>query len=324
MKFKKFIKNMKDKNLDRVSLIVGEERYYLRKIMDTLNKVYGENEIIIIHGEDVSIKKIKEELETRDMFSSQNVILLINPEKIKNIENLSISIKNKDKLSNNLIIFSYNRYINLKKEPYKFIDKNSIFKFKKIYKNKLHYLVRDYVKEQGNTITKNAIDYFIERNEDNVEIIFKEMDKLLIFVGDKKKIEVNDIEKLSGNYARINVFSILDSMRHRNKSEFFSNLEYILKDKNTYEILGILKLLYTELKKILVVKNNLNLKNKQIASKINLHPYVFKKNNYRKCAKNIDYYHINNVMKKLTEADLSLKTGKDPYIIFHDLFINFF
>ncbi|TYB30250.1 MAG: DNA polymerase III subunit delta [Candidatus Mcinerneyibacterium aminivorans] len=324
MKFNEFLSLIESKKLDKITLILGEEHFYLRNIMEMLNKIYGENRVNIMHGEDVKIEKVKEELETQDMFSDQNIILLIDPEKVKDIDKLSKNFKKRNKLTNNLLLYSYQKYLNVKKKPYKFIDKKSILKFKKIYKNKLHYLIRDYVKEHGKKMKRDAIDYFIERNEDNVEIIFKELDKLLIFVAGKKTIKIEDIEKLSGNFARINVFSILDNLRNQNKTQFYSSLEYILKEKDTYEILGILKLLYTELKKILTVKNNLNLQNNQIANKINLHPYVFKKNNYRACAKNISYSKIKNVIKKLTDADLTLKLGGDPYTVFHNLFLDFF
>ncbi len=324
MKFNQFLDLIKKKNLDTVTLIRGEERYYLRKIIERLKATYDENQVEIIHGEDTDAQTIKEKMETRDMFSSQNVLLLINPAKVKNIEKLSTTLKNKDKLTNILIIFTYQKYFKTGKKPYKFINKKSNYLFKKIYKNKLYYLVKDYIKDNNKKITKEAIDYFIERNEDNVEIIFKELDKLLIFIGEKEKIDIDDIEKLSGNFARINVFDILDSLRHQNKKKFFSTLEYILKDKDTYEVLGLLKLIYTELKKILTVKNNLNKDNNTIANKINLHPYVFKKNNYRGCSKKINYKQIKAVLKELTSADLKIKTGHDPYTVFHRLFLDFF
>jgi len=168
------------------------------------------------------------------------------------------------------------------------------------------------------------LNYFVEKNEENIDVLLNEANKLLTYLGNKEKIEINDIEELTGNYERINIFDILNSLRKKDEKNFYKNIEYITRDMINNEVLGILKMIYGELKKILIVKENISLSNNELGKKLGLHPFLVKKNKYKYCAKNISEKDIAGALSKFPFAEHKLKLNTDPVIVMNYLFTEYF
>jgi|SRR6056297_480864 len=323
MKFNTLLDKLKKKDINNVLFLTIEEHYYLKKILKILNEVCTKEELKIFYGEDSEVEDIINNVESYGLFSESRFAVLINPEKLKNYKKLANILNNAEKLTNKFLLISYNRGASRYKPFNKIKSKNKEY-FKKIYERQTYKILKDFFQKNNKNISQRALNYFVEKNEENIDVLLNEADKLLTYIGKKKKVEINDIEELTGNYERINIFDILDSMRKKDEKNFYKNLEYITREMINNEVLGLLKMIYGELKKVLTVKENIYLSNNELGKKLGLHPFLVKKNKYKFCAKNISEVDIAGVLSKFPYAEYKIKLNTDPVIVMNYLFSDYF
>src|SRR6056297_1720099 len=323
MKFNTFLNKLKKKDIKNIFFITIEEHYYLKKILKTLNEACTKEELKVFYGEDSEVDDIINNVESYGLFSESRFAVLINPEKLKNYKKLENILNNADKLTNKFLLISYNRGSSKYKPFNKLKSKNKEY-YKKIYERQTYKILKDYFQKNNKNISNRALNYFVEKNEENIDVLLNEAKKLLTYVGEKKKIKISDIEELTGNYERINIFDILNSLRQKDEKNFYKNLEYITGEMINNEVLGLLKMIYGELKKVLTVKENINLSNNDLGKKLGLHPFLVKKNKYKYCAKKISETDIAGVFVKFPYAEHKIKLNTDPVIVMNFLFSDYF
>lgn len=322
MKFEKFRKIIKNNKLSKITVVSCDEHFYIKKIVETIKNSFKKSNYSLYYGEESTVNMILKDVESFDMFSSSKLVVLINPEKVEEINKIAQLISNKDKLNNRLILLTQSKKFTNSKVSNSISKKNK-YHFKKIYEKKTFYMLKNYIKSHNKYVTNKAINYLIERTENNIEILYNEVDKLITFCFEKDKITIEDVKKLSGNYSRTTVFDIQKYFREKDKKNFFKNFKYISNNNNA-EILVVLKLIYNEIKKIITVKNNINKSRNQLSNILGLHTYVLKLNQYKKYSKRISYQQLSSVLKGMYEAEFNLKIGKDSYFVFYKLTENYF
>ena len=141
-----------------------------------------------------------------DSFSTQNQ---------KDILSTLINLNVKDNNSLEVLIVTGKKLqVNQKKELLKIFNdfiKEPNIAYMNIYNLNTYDLknwINKYFKDKGKSIQLSYIDYVIASTDNSLIAIKKELDKIILYMGDKKFIELSDINEATGDF-KIVIFLIL-------------------------------------------------------------------------------------------------------------------
>lgn len=291
-------------------LIVGEESLInleIDKILK-LEKNYSQ----IKYDSLTPCDKIIEELNTIDMFYDKKIVIVKDFLNIKEQDILQKYIeKSKD---NNILILTTSslderrKIVKTLKEKAKIIDTKN---------TNIDTFIKESFKDYE--IDYQTINMLKEYTNNNYQKIENEINKLKMLKIDEKKITKEDIKEITLKDFDTNIFDFLKAINNKNKKEAL-NIYYKLSQNKEDEIkiIGALANNYRLLYKIKVLSNT-TLDN-DIMTKCNI------KNPYRlKILKQESYNYSNeyllNMLKKLSELDIKIKSGQTDKKLGMELFL---
>lgn len=291
-------------------LIVGEESLInleIDKILK-LEKNYSQ----IKYDSLTPCDKIIEELNTIDMFYDKKIVIVKDFLNIKEQDILQKYIeKSKD---NNILILTTSslderrKIVKTLKEKAKIIDTKN---------TNIDNFIKESFKDYE--IDYQTINMLKEYTNNNYQKIENEINKLKMLKIDEKKITKEDIKEVTLKDFDTNIFDFLKAINNKNKKEAL-NIYYKLSQNKEDEIkiIGALANNYRLLYKIKVLSNT-TLDN-DIMTKCNI------KNPYRlKILKQESYNYSNeyllNMLKKLSELDIKIKSGQTDKKLGMELFL---
>lgn len=291
-------------------LIVGEESLInleIDKILK-LEKNYSQ----IKYDSLTPCDKIIEELNTIDMFYDKKIVIVKDFLNIKEQDILQKYIeKSKD---NNILILTTSslderrKIVKTLKEKAKIIDTKN---------TNIDTFIKESFKDYE--IDYQTINMLKEYTNNNYQKIENEINKLKMLKLDEKKITKEDIKEVTLKDFDTNIFDFLKAINNKNKKESL-NIYYKLSQNKEDEIkiIGALANNYRLLYKIKVLSNT-TLDN-DIMTKCNI------KNPYRlKILKQESYNYSNeyllNMLKKLSELDIKIKSGQTDKKLGMELFL---
>ena len=197
--------------------------YGVKNLIDTyINKIKEKEKI-----EDINISKysfedtldsIIEDANTMSMFSSKKIIIVENDlifSSKKNIDTSNIEKYIKNYNPNTILIFViYTDTVDSRKKIYKLINEYGKIEQLTNVKN-----INEYVKKlfQGYQISNNTINLFINRVGNNLDRLYQEANKIMIYKINDKLITDNDILECTREKIDINIFSFIDSIVNKDK-----------------------------------------------------------------------------------------------------------
>ena len=197
--------------------------YGVKNLIDTyINKIKEKEKI-----EDINISKysfedtldsIIEDANTMSMFSSKKIIIVENDlifSSKKNIDTSNIEKYIKNYNPNTILIFViYTDTVDSRKKIYKLINEHGKIEQLTNVKN-----INEYVKKlfQGYQISNNTINLFINRVGNNLDRLYQEANKIMIYKINDKLITDNDILECTREKIDINIFLFIDSIVNKDK-----------------------------------------------------------------------------------------------------------
>ncbi len=291
-------------------LIVGEESLInleIDKILK-LEKNYSQ----IKYDSLTPCDKIIEELNTIDMFYDKKIVIVKDFLNIKEQDILQKYIeKSKD---NNILILTTSslderrKIVKTLKEKAKIIDTKN---------TNIDTFIKESFKDYE--IDYQIINMLKEYTNNNYQKIENEINKLKMLKLDEKKITKEDIKEVTLKDFDTNIFDFLKAINNKNKKEAL-NIYYKLSQNKEDEIkiIGALANNYRLLYKIKVLSNT-TLDN-DIMTKCNIkNPYrlkILKQESY-----NYSEKYLLNMLKKLSELDIKIKSGQTDKKLGMELFL---
>lgn len=291
-------------------LIVGEESLInleIDKILK-LEKNYSQ----IKYDSLTPCDKIIEELNTIDMFYDKKIVIVKDFLNIKEQDILQKYIeKSKD---NNILILTTSslderrKIVKTLKEKAKIIDTKN---------TNIDTFIKESFKDYE--IDYQIINMLKEYTNNNYQKIENEINKLKMLKLDEKKITKEDIKEVTLKDFDTNIFDFLKAINNKNKKEAL-NIYYKLSQNKEDEIkiIGTLANNYRLIYKIKVLSNT-TLDN-DIMTKCNIkNPYrlkILKQESY-----NYSEKYLLNMLKKLSELDIKIKSGQTDKKLGMELFL---
>lgn len=291
--------------------IYGTDKSVINNELNSIIKKLNTNDIIKYPMDTTLIETIIEDASTISMFSKQKIIILDNcaflssvknPDKIELLENYLT----KYNPNTYLVFICYTEKLDSRKKIVTLLNK--ISKIIEVKKGDTTYLTK-YIQDtlDKNNYSIESIDYLLSKTGSNLDNIKNELEKLIIYKNEEKKITNQDIELIVMSTMEEEIFALTDAIiaQDIDKSLYLMN-EFLNK---TYEESGLIILIANQFKFMFQVKRLLNKgkNNNEIAKILEANPYRIKFT-----VKKLYYYSeemLINYIKKLAKIDRDIKLG---------------
>ena len=287
-----------------------------------IKKIITENDYIIFNMAKISIKEIIEEANYYSLNGEKKYIVINNAnffgtEKISE-EDSDILIKYlNNPVENTTLIFTTQYPIDLRKKITKEIKTNyNLINIAKFNYKDYELEINKYVKSKGYDIEYKCINYLINNSYDNLDIIFNELDKIILYYNKKTTIKYSDLIKTISNVIDNNNFHFVNAVIDKNLKLAYN----LYNDLKIYKVepIILINLLAREYRLMYYVKkmyqnnNNFN----EICNKLKLQDWQINKiyNNTLKYT----YKEIEKNLVDLCKIDTYIKKGiwdKDSALI---------
>jgi DNA polymerase-3 subunit delta len=292
----KSILSEKNINTDNVSKYDMEETPLSVVLEDALMlSLFTDKKVIICHNcYFLTASTIKLDI-------NHNIDDLINYIKLKNNDTIIIFVVDCENLDERKNIVKL-----LKKEA-------NLFKANKLIDNELVDFIMNYLKEKGYKISRNDASYLKDRTNNNLDTVYQELNKLMLYKNDEKEIVEDDINELVSKTIDDNIFSLVNAVVDNDKPKIIEIYNELI--RNNEEPVKIIVLIANQFRLIYQTKilYNQGYTEKDIADKLGVHPYRIKLA-YQK-GKLISEKKLLKYLGNLADLDFEIKSGKiDKYL----------
>ena len=308
--------------MENFYLLYGIDKGLVQYELDKLLKKLKVDDVIKYDMMSSNLLDVIEDASTVGLFSTKKIIILDDcfflgaNKTIDNIEVLEQYIEHYN--PNNYCIFlAYMEKIDTRKKIGKLLSKHKVIELKKMDDVNLKQYVEKILKDENYQM--EDIDYFLKKVGSNLFNVKNELDKLLMYRLEEKKILNEDIDKITIHSMEEEIFALTDAIILKNTSKSLFLLEEFL--NNNYDEMQIIMLLASQFRFLFQVKRLLN-KNKsegEIAKILGVNPYRVKftvKKLYAYSEKMLTDY-----IQKIAKMDHDIKLGLMDKRLALDLFI---
>lgn len=339
MKYKDAINQLKNNEIHKVYLLYGEEVYlrdrFLHRLKNLIvNKDFEELNYFHIDGKDCSLEKLIDACETLP-FMAEKKLVLVRDHEVFQTKKRVLSEEEEKRLTNYIekipettcLVFYGFSTVDARKKIIKEIQKHgAVIELEKLNAKELKQWAENYFKSYDKEIASTEMEYLLA----NVDYIGKnasqglldvenEFKKIIAFVGQRKRILLEDLEKVFHSSFQNDIFKLLDAVEKQNIAEALKRLNLMI--QRGEPMIKIEATLGNHIRNLLKVKLLLEegYSAKIIASKIGIHPFVA-----TKCAsqcKGFSIEALQKLIREFLEMDLAIKTGKMRDYIAVELFL---
>jgi len=329
------LEKIKNKEISPLYLFIGEEEFFKEKARNILKDRILTSEGKTFNYDVLNSVEVKEEdifklATSMPMMSDRRLIIVKNFEKLKETKLLERYIENPSQ--NSVVIFDSDEN-KLKSDFYfKLKEKSFYAEFKPLY-DKLKLWLKVYINERGKKILDKNAEFMYECIGGNTHLLVNEIEKMLLYMGDKEEITRDVIYRVTGIPKDFNIFELRNAIgaKDLNKSIHIVN-KMIERGENEAGIIIMITEYFIQLGKIKyfekkitdkMEKQGINNKNeikkeilKKCKAETGIHSFIIEKY-YIPNIKNYSWTKIKMNFKFLTETDMKMKTGfKDTKTLF--------
>lgn len=251
-------------------------------------------------------KKDKNDPFLKYLKSPQNTTVLILKSSLKKLNGYSAAVKGNKTVKKNKILKSA-------KFPYDIIlQEHEWIEYPRMYESGFPAWIKHKAKELGKSITSDAVEFLIAQTEQNLRDLNNELEKTVIYVQDKKKIELSDVSFVVGASRKYNVFELQKSIGRKDISHSLKIIEKMLStERQEMLILTIIARYFVVLWKLLELAGK-NKNNFELAREIGVSPFFV--NEYLDALGRYKPAEIENALIILNQTDEKLKSSSQDSI----------
>lgn len=306
-------------------LLYGTENFLIEEEIKKI--INNENiEEINVSKYDLSnntIKTILEDANTVSLFSSKKLIIIDNSFIFSRVQNKKCDDVDllesylKEKNENCIIIFvNRNEKIDNSKKICKIIKEKGIIKDFNPLKN-----INNSVKSMFDDykITDDSINLLINKVGNNLELVYKEIEKLKIYKIDDKLITKEDIENLISENINIDIFKFIDDIINKNKNKVIKTYKELLKiNEEPIKLVALLASKFRLMYQVSILTKK-GYTEDSISQMLNMHKYPIH-------LAIISAYKYNpeillKYLNELANIDIGIKTGEADKELALELFL---
>jgi DNA polymerase-3 subunit delta len=316
---KEQIKSNKIKNL---YLFYGQEEYLKKLYLESIeSKVVGVNmkamNKVVLEGK-VDISKLADNCETVPLFSERKLVLVKNSGIFKASKKADSEKADGKKDGLAALIQSLPSYtclifaeeeIDKRLKVIDIIRKNGLiveFPFQK--PPELVKWVIKLLRSKNKTISSDLASVIVNNCDQGMVEIHNEVEKLILYLGDREAVLVNDVEKVCIKSIKSRIFDLTDAIAAKDSTRAFIILEEmaVLKEPMPKILYMIARQFNQLLSMKLLYKSGLDIND--AAVKIGVSPYIAGK--IVKQSKEFELDVLKRVVEESLDLDVAVKTGR--------------
>lgn len=328
MSYKNIIEDLKNDFSNRLYLFYGEEQYLIeetlyrfkRKIVDENFEAFNYQ---IFDGEEFSIGEFVDACETLPFMGQKRMIVVKDLDWLSE-KGKSTATKEEEEIMSNCLknlpdttylFFVTSKEVDHRRKIVKWIQAyGKKVEFAKLKENEIAQWIKAKVKEYGKTIEAQSIAFFLDVTgylENNSKMRLSDLDneikKIVSYIGDKKRIEKEDIDFITIRSMESNIFRMLECIGTNESERSLKIFDEMLLEgeaiaKIGYMITRQFRFLYQV--KLMEAQGYTPA---EISSKLNIRPFQTRK--YIKQAMNFDSQTLRKALDYCLEMDKNIKKG---------------
>ena len=321
VKYSALIKEIENGKLRNSYLLLGENDYLkeelIKKIVDiAVDHKFEAFDKTIVHG-DETIDDLLQKILTPPFGSKKKVIIIDRIHKLPNKQIKQILNWLSNPYDSSLLILVCPA--SLKKYPdfiSKITEKSATCRCWKFYSKEASNWIRDYLTGSDVKIERDGMELLQVISDNDFSLIRGELDKLLLFIGDRKQITLQDVEKVAGIGAGSTIFDLQDAIGERDPHKALNVLESLLEWGEPSQ--KIFALIRYQLERLLMLQDVSNESPDVVRRKLRMTKTVTRK--YIKYAKSTTKAKLLEALSLLYEAELANRRGiSSPRILLEEL-----
>jgi DNA polymerase-3 subunit delta len=304
-------KQLKQKKILPVYYIFGEDTYSIDTTSEAIQKyiqpfITSDFDKEIFYGENQNFINIIGLASTFPFGSEKRLIVFKQAEKARDKKELVSYLKSPADFTV-LVCLHEGSISSLDSEPYKSLSQNNyLYEAKELKgKNLIEWLIAQAEKNEKILSYENA-QLLTDIAGENRLTLESQLEKIFIYLGDKKEITIQSIRGLSTSLKEYTIFDLQNAIGKKNKKNAFVILLNLIKNgMEPIQIIAMLNKYFTSLAKLneLISKKT---PEQTIARTIGTHPYYL--NDYYNARKIYSDKNLENAFTAMLKADIALKT----------------
>lgn len=278
---------------------------------------------------DTSFNQIIEEALTMPFISEKKAIVVKNAfiftgEKVSkdiqpNNEQVNEFLEKYD--GENFIIFEvYQNKLDERKKITKTLKKTSkLAKVEQMSEQEIKNWIKNKLHENFKDIKQDALDLFIELTGINFNIVSQELEKIILFLGERTTINKKDVEEIINRSLEQNIFLLTEYIQKGEKYKAIQLIkDLIVMKEEPIKLLALITSNYRLYYQCKILSRK-GYSGQQIAKTINVHPYRVKLALNQ--VKHYQLTHLLNIIDQCAETDYKLKSSYMDKQLILELFI---
>lgn len=183
-----------------------------------------------------------------------------------------------------------------------------VLEFASLRGMELNRWIEDRFQAGGKKAERGAAEFLSAAVGSSLSSLAAEIEKIILYAGDSKKIILNDVQSLVSQSTTLSVFDLMDAVGTRDAAAAVQKLREIIKAGEAEA--KILALLARHLRTMLQVKTlaTKGYRENELGGELGIHPYAAKKGLQQ--SRNFSAKELADNLEILLEADLAIKTGR--------------
>ncbi|HTY36430.1 MAG TPA: DNA polymerase III subunit delta [Bacteroidota bacterium] len=321
MTYAEFVQSIKSKHFAPIYLFHGEEDFLIDEgvqlvISKTLDEGTRGFNLDVVYGSKVEAKDVIAHATSFPMMSEKRVVVVKEFEKLATNETAKEVVAayiNNPLASTLLLLISLEP--DFRKKPFTDLKKRAeLVECKPLYDNMVPGWIAERIQQCGREANPEACRLMQAYVGNSLRSLQNEIDKLFLFVGDRKKITAEDVAAVVGATKGYTIFELQNAIGRKDAKESVRILERMLDaGQSPQMILVMLTRFFTQLWKLTDLRQK-RISDQDAAREIGVPAFFVKQ--YLDFRTKYDLQQIEQNFTALLEADTVLKsTSRDPHLV---------
>lgn len=256
-----FYKELENGKISPLYFLFGDEPYLIKQSLEKIKcsvvaPEMNDFNFSQYYATDVAIQNVKDEIDTLPMMCSQRLIFLKETQSLSDKEWSVLNSSITNPVESTVFVMTASRVDKRKKIIKDLLSHACCIEFKKPYDNQVPSWIHYIVKNKNMEITSEATAQLHRLVGNNLTEIHSEIEKLSDFLGEEKKIGLQDVNQVVSRSKVENIFDFTKAMGKNNRILAIEHLVHLL-DQGQNEI-GIVSLLARHLRVLLAIRRGLD------------------------------------------------------------------
>ncbi len=301
-----------------VYLLMGEESYYIDRITDyiiehALREEERDFNQTIVFGADVTAVQVVDMAKRYPMMAERQVVVVKEAQNIKNWDKMEAYFE-KPQPTTVLVIAYKNGSIDAKK---KIVTKAQqvgvVFESKKKRDYELPGFIEGYLKTKNCTIENKAAQMMAEHIGADLSRMVSELDKLIISLGDDRRVTPDVVEQQIGVSKDFNGFELKNAIARRDVMKAYQIVNYFDKNPKSGGAFILVPTLFNFFQNLFLAYYAPNRNNENdVARWLEIRGGVWAARDYVTAMRNYSATKVMQIIDKIRETDAKMKGLDNP------------